>query len=180
MKPVPDNAHCFKHAHSHRQDQECPYCVIESRLKRVEERLNRLDQFDLPKRKPITNVELSLPVIAYADASPVDRSQQVLTNVSPVPVDRSHVQDRGDGQQKGYVVLSAEERAKGFVRPVRQSYIHKPCGVVTHMGLALAETYARDPEFYSGTFCCGCGKHFPVGKDGEFLWDDGSGEKVGT
>ena len=28
------------------------------------------------------------------------------------------------GQQRGYVVLSEEERAKGFVRPVRFSYRH--------------------------------------------------------
>jgi hypothetical protein len=51
------------------------------------------------------------------------------------------------------------------------------CGGTTTMGRALAETYARDPSFYSGTFCCTCGKHFPVGEDGEFVWDDGS--KVG-
>lgn len=29
-----------------------------------------------------------------------------------------------DGQHAGYVVLSAEERSKGFVRPVRKSYTH--------------------------------------------------------
>lgn len=29
-----------------------------------------------------------------------------------------------NGQQESYIVLSDEERAKGFVRPVRQSYIH--------------------------------------------------------
>lgn len=83
------------------------------------------------------------------------------------------------GQQEGYVVLSEEERAKGFVRPVRRSYRHLTCGVVTTMGWSLAETYARDPAFYSGTFCCGCRRHFPVGKDGEFVWD-GTTEKVGT
>lgn len=135
------------------------------------------------------------------------------------------------GQQEGYVVLSEEERAKGFVRPVRRSYRHvgppapanlrdltaeehecydqygylkfeeydperwpvtgkfwkredldrlgKGCGVVTTMGQALAETYARDPSFYSGTFCAGCGAHFPVGEEGEFVWD-GTSEKVGT
>ena len=131
------------------------------------------------------------------------------------------------GMQKGYVVLCPEERAKGFVRPVRRSYKHvgvKPrgtiemleepyicdcktyvavdrfelqdgkkagtyltkyeveqvkksgcfggCGTVTTMGQALAETYARDPKFYSGTFCCGCGTHFPVAG---FTWvPDGS------
>ena len=83
------------------------------------------------------------------------------------------------GQQKGYVVLSKEEREKGFVRPVRRSYLHEKCGTVTTMGLSLAETYARDPKFYSGTFCCGCRTHFPVGEHGEFLWAD-TKEKVGT
>ena len=47
------------------------------------------------------------------------------------------------------------------------------------MGHTLAETYARDPYFYSGTFCTGCGTHFPVGEQGEFVWD-GTDQKVGT
>jgi hypothetical protein len=84
-----------------------------------------------------------------------------------------------NGQQQDYVVLAESEREKGFVRPVRRSYQHLPCGTVTKMGQALAETYARDPNFYGGTFCCGCGKHFPVGEDGEFVWS-GTSEKVGT
>lgn len=83
------------------------------------------------------------------------------------------------GQQRGYVVLSEEERAKGFQRPVRRTYKHLKCGSTTTMGQALAETYARDPGFYSGTFCCACRAHFPVGADGEFVWD-GSDERVGT
>ena len=83
------------------------------------------------------------------------------------------------GQQQDYVVLSEEERAKGFVRPVRQSYKHLTCGTVTTMGLSLAETYARDPRFYSGTFCCGCQGHFRIGESGQFVWD-GTDEKVGT
>ena len=82
------------------------------------------------------------------------------------------------GQQQGYVVLAEEERAKGFVRPVRRSYVHLKCGTLTTMSQVLAETYARDPFFYSGTFCCGCRAHFPVGEDGEFVWD-GTNEKVG-
>lgn len=139
----------------------------------------------------------------------------------------ANTDDRGDGQQKGYVILCDDERAKGFVRPVRNKYIHvgdRPkyptrdltpeerlrypdesyvkfeaypeggsstgrfwtdkalksgCGAVTSMGQKLAETYARFPSFYSGTFCCACGNHFPVGIDGEFVWD-GTNEKVGT
>jgi hypothetical protein len=49
--------------------------------------------------------------------------------------------------------------------------------------VVLAETYARDPHFYSGTFCFICRAHFPVGEDGEFHWIDQFGnqqEKVGT
>ena len=107
---------------------------------------------------------------------PVDRGNQTLTDGSAVPADRSHTQDRGDGQQKGYVVLSADERAKGFVRPVRQRYVHKKCGVETHMGLAVAETYARDPEFYGETFCVSCKGHFPLD---EFVWSD-TDERVGS
>jgi len=171
---------------------------------------------------------------------------------------------RADGQQNKYAILSDEERAKGFVRPVRRSYKHvgaRPkravrdltadeherydrfgyvkfeaypcvaivdpdgptpacghpsdddrhdsggdvflhefmsvdgssstgrfwtaaqlasgCGTVTTMAEAIAETYARDPGFYSGTFCASCRKHLPVGEAGEFVWVD-DGTRVGT
>jgi hypothetical protein len=87
--------------------------------------------------------------------------------------------DPTTGMQRTYVVLSEEERAKGFVRPVRRSYKHLTCGTVTTMGVELAETYARDPQFYGGTFCAGCRNHYPVGPNGEFVWN-GTEEKVGT
>ena len=106
----------------------------------------------------------------------VDRTQRTLTDGSPETPD--HREIRPDGMQKGYIVLSEEERKRGFVRPVRRTYVHEKCKTSTTMGQALAETYARDPGFYSGTFCVACGTHFPVGADGEFKWDDGS--KVGT
>ena len=116
-------------------------------------------------------------LIRSAGAVPaVDRNKRVLTDGSPVTPD--HRELKPNGQQKGYVVLSEDERKRGFARPVRRSYVHTKCGTLTTMGLALAETYARDPHFYSGTFCCGCGAHFPVGPDGEFVWD-GTDEKVG-
>jgi hypothetical protein len=101
-----------------------------------------------------------------------------LSDGSEVTPDHKEI-DLVTGQQKAYVVLSAEERAKGFVRPVRKSYIHAKCGGLTTMGLALAETYASDPSFYTGTFCAVCKAHFPVGENGEFIWD-GTTEKVGT
>jgi hypothetical protein len=107
--------------------------------------------------------------------SNVDRSKTTLTDGSPVTSDHREI-DPLTGQQKGYVVLSAEERAKGFIRPVRQKYLHKTCGTVTRMGLTLAETYAREPQFYSGTFCCHCQAHLPLN---EFVWD-GTDEQVGS
>ena len=81
--------------------------------------------------------------------------------------------DSGPGpQNEAYLVLSEEERAKGFVRPVRNAYVHTKCGALTRMAQALAETYARQPAFYGYTYCAVCREHFPVG---EFTWDaDGS------
>lgn len=107
-----------------------------------------------------------------------------------------------NGQYTNYPVLPEEDRKRGFIRPVRHKYVHvgvpgsthgqhvarqlgkdappgTGCGVVTHMGLALAETYARDPTYYGSTFCVGCHDHFPVGAEGEFVWD-GTTERVGT
>lgn len=158
---------------------------------------------------------------------PVDHNARVLTDGSPVTSDHRDLMP--NGQQKDYVVLSEEERKKGFVRPVRYSYQHvgipgpqfmprdlsteqahykdtfakfeayqpgsmkigrywtqeeldkvgRGCNQFTTMGIALAETYARDPKFYSATFCCGCGKHLPVGERGEFVWK-GTNKRVGT
>ena len=119
---------------------------------------------------------------------------RVLTDGSPVTDDHREI-NPATGQQKGYVVLTAEERAKGFVRPVRFTYVHigKPpegekitypyvktfpggCGTRTTMSLSIAETYARDPGFYGGTFCCSCVKHFDLD---QFVWE-GTGEVVGS
>ena len=85
-----------------------------------------------------------------------------------------HIQE--NGQHSDYWVLSEEERKKGFMRPVRNKYIHDKCGTETKMGSAIAETYARDPKFYGSTFCVACKTHFPVG---EFKWSD-SDEVVGS
>jgi hypothetical protein len=151
--------------------------------------------------------------------------ETTLTDGGPVTEDHRDI-DPVSGQQKGYVVLSEAERAKGFVRPIRYSYVHvglpapkgelrdlteeeharyggkfgyvkfEPygpdrapvtgkfwtqkeldklgagCGVMTTMSTKIAETYARDPKFYGGTFCAGCKAHFAVGEYGEFVWVD--------
>ena len=130
-------------------------------------------------------------------------------------------------QHEVYLVLSDEERAKGFVRPLRRAYRHvgiagpkypvRPTtakereiwsstyvqyeeypdevdglgkfwtqeqldridgggGAETRMGLALCETYAREPRFYGATYCVNCSMHLPVA---EFVWVE-DGERVGS
>lgn len=91
------------------------------------------------------------------------------------------------GMAEAYLVLSPEELAKGFVRPVRRAYEHtgprlgldRPCNTVTTMSQALAETYAREPQFYGATYCVACKAHRPVGPEGEFVWA-GTDIKVGS
>lgn len=145
-----------------------------------------------------------------------------LTGGAPQPIDPQ------TGQHKAYWVLSEEERAGGFIRPLRFKYIHvglRPkypvrqltaeeterwkeagytlfetypedspegkdgkvgrfwtpellssgCMTETTMSRTIAETYAKDPNFYGGTFCCKCKTHLPVE---QFEWEDGS--KVGS
>jgi hypothetical protein len=136
-------------------------------------------------------------------------------------------------QNEVYLVLSNDEINKGFIRPLRQSYIHvgrkmndgielldNPyiadngnvytalanividgkklggkylteselneyndrngyiggCDTLTKMNITIAETYARDPDFYGATYCCGCQKHLPLS---EFIWE-GTNDIVGS
>lgn len=79
-------------------------------------------------------------------------------------------------QANAYLVLPAKEREKGFVRPVRTMYKHSPCGGVTTMSTALAETYAAKPDFYGATYCVHCVRHCPVS---EFTWVT-DGTQVGS
>ena len=95
-----------------------------------------------------------------------DKPKLCTTTGEPVDKVRAE-QTRATGQHKAYIVLCDEERQKGFVKPLRTSYRHKPCGVTTTMGRALSETYARDPYFYGATFCVACNVHKPLS---EFTW----------
>jgi hypothetical protein len=79
-----------------------------------------------------------------------------------------HGRDTEPGpQNEAYLVLSDDELAKGYVRPYRDRYVHKTCGVETVMGEKLSATYARDPLFYGATYCVHCRMHLPVS---EFTW----------
>lgn len=115
-------------------------------------------------------------LIKQIDDLEVDRSARVLVSGDAVPEDWSHTQLKANGQQKDYIVLTAEERGKGFIRPVRRGYRHLPCGSITTMALSIAETMARDPGFYQGGFCATCRSHFP---NDQFVWPD-DGSQVGT
>ena len=107
----------------------------------------------------------------------VDPNNRQLVNGQPVPPDQSHTKlDPKTGQQKDYIVLSPEERAKGYIRPLRLMYTHKTCGTDTKMSFDIAETFAVDPTFYTGTFCCQCRLHLPLH---EFVWKD-TDERVGS
>jgi len=140
-----------------REETEDEVIDREKKLDRICEQARKL--LEIPPEEPL---------------APVDRTATTLTDGSPVTPDHREI-DPATGMQKGYVVLSAEERAKGFVRPVRRTYTHLKCGTNTTMGLVLAETYARDPGFYSGTFCCFCREHRPLT---EFVWE-GTNERLG-
>lgn len=112
-----------------------------------------------------------------------------MSRITDDPKDLALKEIDSSGMQKKYLVLSEQERAKGFVRPLRRSYTHLQCGRSTRMGLELCETYARNPQFYGGTFCSGCSAHFPLksnsSKDRKtqdfytFTWDE-DGEGVGS
>ena len=174
MNPVnQDKVHCFRHAITHNRDSECVFCLMEHRIEKLEKGARGIfPGYVMPKPTPYNEQFEERQAEAFeaiskaiADAKPAI----CLTDGSPVTPD--HLDIQANGMQKDYVVLCPEERDKGFVRPVRSSYRHKRCGAVTTMGKALAETYARDPKFYVGTFCSTCHTHFQVS---EFLWDDGS------
>lgn len=101
-------------------------------------------------------------------------AKRCLTDGSPITDEALEIKE--NGQQKDYVVLCPEDREKGYVRPLRFTYIHKTCMTTTKMGQAIAETYARDPSFYGSTFCVCCKHHFPLD---QFFWE-GTNEQVGS
>lgn len=113
--------------------------------------------------------------MAENEIPPVDRTKLCTTDGRPV-ADARASQTSETGQHPSYIVLCEDERQKGFVRPYRDRYQHTVCGTVTTMGRALSETYARDPGFYTHTFCVHCNTHPPVA---EFIWSK-DGQQVGS
>lgn len=100
-----------------------------------------------------TPVETAAAELMRADAErvyqPVDRAARAVVGAAVAP----GIPDTAtgpDGQQRGYVVLSAEERAKGFVRPVRTSYVHVgppgPKGTLRDLTPDEAERYGSGAD----------------------------------
>jgi len=86
----------------------------------------------------------------------------------PPPEDFDYGEQREDGQYENYPTKDDGE----FEQPVHDSYVHEDCGTTTTMRGDLPESVARDPEFYTKTYCAGCQTHVPVE---EVYWkDDGS------
>lgn len=75
---------------------------------------------------------------------------------------------RPDGQYERYPT----DRAEGqFVAPLRHTYIHQTCGTRTKVGSLIAETYAKNPNYYTHTFCVHCKDHYSIE---QFNWvEDG-------
>lgn len=146
------------------------------------------------KSVPFDNGPLG-PDGQYRDYAVLPQSERDKGFVRPVrqsyrhvgaPGPRCQLRDLTDGElekykQYGYLKFEAYPESES---PVTGRYwtqkdldkIDKGCGTVTSMGLALAETYARDPSYYGATFCCQCRTHLPVC---EFVWE-GTVERVGS
>lgn len=74
--------------------------------------------------------------------------------------------------QYGYVKYEQypEEKSPLAGRFWTEKMLHSGCGAITQMGHDIAATYARNPLFYSATFCATCRRHFDLN---EFAWLDG-------
>ncbi len=92
--------------------------------------------------------------------------------------EEERVRFEGEGYAKFEAYPSGSTLGR-FWTQAQLDAVGKGCGSVTTMPRACAETYAVTPGFYGGTFCARCGKHFPVGRDGEFVWLDDE-TRVGT
>jgi hypothetical protein len=73
---------------------------------------------------------------------------------------------RPDGQYERYPTNTEGN----FIAPYRDTYIHQTCETSTKVGTSIADTYAKNPTFYTRTFCVQCADHFPLD---EFKWKDG-------
>lgn len=141
-----------------------------------------------PDGQQVSYLVLSDEEIARGFVQPVRTSYRHVGTLGPQHPTRGLTADESKRYSAyGYVLFEEYpegEAARGrFWTQTKLDHVGQACGKVTHMSLPIAETYARQPGFYGGTFCSGCGHHGPVGLDGEFVWvEDGETTdlRVGT
>jgi hypothetical protein len=93
-----------------------------------------------------------LEAARIAAVPPVDRSKVCTTSGAPADQVRAE-QTEKTGQHGAYIVLCADERAKGFVRPYRDAY--------KHVGQRLGCDDYKRPEGVMGGVCLNCGHTQP-------------------
>lgn len=117
---------------------------------------------------------------------PVRRSYQHVGARPKYPLRDLKMPEEKHFADSGYVKYEEypPDLKKGPGRLWTADQLKSGCGTITTMAQAIAETYARQPGYYTSTFCTSCRTHLPVGEHGEFNWVDEQGnvteEKVGT
>lgn len=136
----------------------------------------RAQGFVRPLRRSYTHVGIHGPVYPLRDLT--EDEQDRYDGAGYVAFERFL---RNVAADAGYPPYDGPDSSVGrFWTQEQLDKVDKGCGTVTTMAQAIAETYARSPNFYGGTYCAGCGTHFPVGEAGEFVWADAPTERVGT
>lgn len=80
----------------------------------------------------------------------------------------AHTQLLPDGQYKDHQTVPPDQRYKGSLEGVPQTYYHSKCGVATGMPEEIVRSYLVNPFLYSPvTFCCGCNAYVPMQ---EVIW----------
>lgn len=118
---------------------------IQTQLDEIRARLDVLEQkrWEGPPRlgpKPPTHEEVDARTREFIkevkkaiDETSAPDSPPAMCTTSGEPVDKVRAEQTNEtGQHKSYIVLCPDERAKGFVRPYRDSYKHvgrKVCGL---------------------------------------------------
>ena len=77
---------------------------------------------------------------------------------------------------EAYKYVAFEEKPDGGGRYWTQERLDSGCNMKTTISAAIAETFARKPDFYGATFCAACRQHFPLD---EFVWH-GTNQTVGS
>ena len=91
----------------------------------------------------------------------------------PPPEDFNYGDKLDDGQYENHPTIDEGS----LQQEMRISYVHEECGKTTTIhSRSLAKSIARDPDYYSKTFCTYCREYVPTG---EVHWEkDGKSWKV--